>query len=34
MCCCISGEPVEDSKGKIKTFHPDGRAKFQTDMVI
>ena len=33
MCCCLSDEPVEDSKGRIKTFHPTGRVKFQVDMV-
>lgn len=33
MCCCLSGDPVEDSKGRIKTFSPDGRVKFQTDMM-
>lgn len=31
MCCCISDEPVEDTKGKIKTFN--GANTFQTNMM-
>lgn len=34
MCCIISGEPVEDVKGRIKTYPADGRQMFQTDMVM
>ena len=33
MCCCLDGSPVEDKKGRIKTFSGDDRVKFQTDMV-
>eukprot|EP01031_Cornospumella_fuschlensis_P031791 gene31791-38430_t len=31
MCCIISGEPVEDSRGKIKTY--SGPNKFQASMM-
>jgi hypothetical protein len=31
MCCIISGEPIEATNGRIKTFH--GRNYFQTDML-
>lgn len=31
MCCCISDEPVEDTKGKIQTFN--GANTFQTTMM-
>jgi len=30
MCCIISGEPIEDARGKIKTYQGE---KFQTDMM-
>lgn len=35
MCCIISGEPVEDKKGRVKTYRvgDDGRVLFQTGMV-
>lgn len=32
MCCCLSGEPIEDQSGRIKTFN--GRAMFQTGKVL
>lgn len=31
MCCIISGEPVDDPKGRLKTFN--GHAMFQTSMM-
>jgi hypothetical protein len=31
MCCCISGEPIEDPKGKTKTYETAN--KFQVSMV-
>eukprot|EP01035_Chromulina_nebulosa_P029724 gene29724-39421_t len=31
MCCIISGEPVQDPKGRLKTFN--GPAKFQVSMM-
>lgn len=33
MCCCLDGSPVEDKKGRIKTFEGEDRVKFQVDMV-
>ena len=33
-CSCISGEPIDDQRGRIRTYHEsDGRILFQTDMV-
>lgn len=31
MCCIISGEPLEDSRGKVRTFA--GPMQFQTGMM-
>ena len=31
MCCIISGDPVEDSTGRLKTFN--GQQRFQTSMM-
>ena len=31
MCCLIPSDPINDSRGRVKTF--DGAAKFQVDML-